>query len=297
MRDGAQDAPLVTGPEVILWADTFTNHFEPEIARAAVEVLEDAGCRVIVPEASLCCGRPLYEYGFLHLAKRQLRQIMDTLRDQIRGGVPIVALEPSCTAVFRDELRNLFPHDNDAARLSKQVFTLYEYLQLVNYEPPRLRRRVLVHEHCHQKAILNPTRESELLERMGVELEVLDSGCCGMAGSFGYEKGERYDVSVGAAERVLLPAVRKASHDTLIMTNGFSCRGQIEQGSDRKALHLAQIIQLALRNGGRTGQPATRDRQRKTASARIGLRRAMAIGAGLMAGGLLAARWKERITR
>jgi FAD/FMN-containing dehydrogenase/Fe-S oxidoreductase len=286
---------LATGDPVILWADTFTNHFEPEVAKAAVEVLEDAGCRVIVPEAALCCGRPLYEFGFLQLAKRQLRRIIETLREPIRAGIPIVALEPSCTAVFRDELRNLFPHDNDADRLRQQVFTLYEYLHRVNYEPPRMRRKVLVHGHCHQKALLDPIRENELLQRMGLDVEVLDSGCCGMAGAFGYEKGERYEVSVGAGERVLLPAVRSADRDTLIMTDGFSCRGQIRQCTDREPLHLAQVIRVALHGRRARGTGPAPDAAATGGSRRSGLRRLAVAGAGLAAGGLLFARLRERI--
>jgi FAD/FMN-containing dehydrogenase/Fe-S oxidoreductase len=285
-----------TGTEVILWLDTFTNFFEPEVARAAVEVLEDAGCRVIVPEASLCCGRPLYEYGFLDLAKRQLRQIMDALRDEIRAGTPIVALEPSCTAVFRSELRNLFPHDNDADRRRQQVFTLYEFLHRISYEPPRLRRKVLVHGHCHQKAILDPVKENELLARMGLDVEVLDSGCCGMARSFGYEKGERYEVSIGAGERVLLPAVRAADRDTLIMTDGFSCRGQIKQCTDREPLHLAQVIRAALGDDRSAGITIAHRNGKRPRAGPAWLRRLALAGVGLIAGGVLGGQLMERIT-
>jgi Fe-S oxidoreductase len=261
-----------------------------------VEVLEDAGCQVIVPEASLCCGRPLYEFGFLDLAKRQLRQIIDALRQEIRDGVPIVALEPSCATVFRDELRNLFPHDNDADRLSRQVLTLYEYLHRIGYEPPRLRRRILVHGHCHQKALLDPEKENELLQRMGLDVEVLDSGCCGMAGSFGYEKGDRYEVSVAAGERVLLPAVRAAQGDTLIMTDGYSCRSQIQQCTDRTALHLAQVIQMALRATRASARAAEREEAGQRASpGRPWLRRLAVAGAAFAFGGIATAHFKERI--
>jgi Fe-S oxidoreductase len=234
------------GAEVILWPDTFNNHFHPETAIAAVEVLEDAGCTVRIPEATLCCGRPLYEYGMLDLARRQLRQILDALRPQIRAGVPVVGLEPSCVSVFRDELPNLFPHDHDARRLREQTFTLAEFLERSGYEPPRLRRRVLLHGHCHHKAVLDLTPEERILDRMGVERETLDSGCCGMAGAFGYE-AEKYGVSVGAGERVLLPAVRAASPDTVVVADGFSCRGQVNDLTERKAVHLSEVIRSALR--------------------------------------------------
>ncbi|MCA1837513.1 MAG: FAD-binding oxidoreductase, partial [Actinobacteria bacterium] len=237
-------------PPVVLWPDTFNNHFHPETAQAAVEVLEDAGYRVEVPEQPLCCGRPLYDFGMLNLAKRQLRQILDALHPYIVEGVPIVGLEPSCVAVFRDELINLFPNDEDARRLRGQVYILSEFLEKEDYGPPKLERKAVVHGHCHHKAIMGMRDEEKVLERLGLDFEMLDSGCCGMAGSWGYEKGDHYEVSMKAGERVLLPAVRGAGKDTLIVTDGFSCRSQIKEATDRRALHLAQVIQMALRNGG-----------------------------------------------
>jgi Fe-S oxidoreductase len=237
---------------VILWPDTFTNHFEPEVGQAAVEVLENAGYRVELPRgSSLCCGRPLYDYGMLALAKRQLRQILHKMRSQIEEGVPVIGLEPSCVAVFRDELLNLFPHDEDAKRLAKQTFTFSEFLvqKAEGYEPRKLEGKALVHGHCHQKALFGMENDTQLLDRLGLDYEVLDSGCCGLAGSFGYEAGDNYDVSVKAGERVLLPAVRAADKDTLVITDGFSCRSQILSTTDRRGLHLAQVLQMALRDG------------------------------------------------
>jgi Fe-S oxidoreductase len=142
--------------EVVLWPDTFNNHFNPEIAIAAVAVLEAAGWRVTVPERSLCCGRPLYDYGMLKLAKRMLRQILNILRPHITAGVPVVFLEPSCAAVIRDEMLQLFPDDLDAQRLARQSFLLSEFLQkkAAAIEPPQLRRRALVQGHCHHRAIM-----------------------------------------------------------------------------------------------------------------------------------------------
>jgi Fe-S oxidoreductase len=186
----------------------------------------------------------------LNLAKRQLRQILDALRPHIREGVPIVGLEPSCVAVFRDELTNLFPNDEDARRLNGQVYILSEFLENENYQPPKLERKAVVHGHCHHKAIMGMGDEQKVLEKLGLDFKMLDSGCCGVAGSWGYEKGEHYDVSMKAGERVLLPAVRGADKDALIVTDGFSCRSQIAEATDRRALHLAQVIQMALRNGG-----------------------------------------------
>jgi FAD/FMN-containing dehydrogenase/Fe-S oxidoreductase len=241
-------------PRVLLWTDTFNNYFHPETAIAAVEVLETAGYQVEVLEQSLCCGRPLYDWGMLTLARHLLRQILNALRFHIRIGVPIVGLEPSCISVFRDELINLFPHDEDAKRLSRQSFIFSEFLERVNYQPPPLHRTAIVHGHCHHKSVLGMDAEAALLCKLGLDFEILDSGCCGMAGAFGFERGEKYMVSIKCGERVLLPAVRNAAKDTLIITDGFSCREQIAQTTDRHALHLAQVIQMAMHHGS-SGPP------------------------------------------
>src|SRR5712692_5629442 len=234
-------------PRVILWPDTFNNYLHPEPLQAAVEVLEAAGYQVIVPEQSLCCGRPLYDHGMLETAERLLRHILKTLEPEIIAGTPIVGLEPSCVAVFRAELTNLFPHDEHAKRLKKQVFVLSEFLERKagNYQLPQLQRKAVVHMHCHHKAIMRTAPEEAVLKKLGLDYTVLDSGCCGMAGAFGFEK-DYYDVSIACGERVLLPAVRNADKDTLIIADGFSCREQIAQTTDRRALHLAQVIQFAM---------------------------------------------------
>ncbi|MGH9342759.1 MAG: FAD-binding and (Fe-S)-binding domain-containing protein, partial [Terriglobia bacterium] len=222
-------APRNSGlPPVVLWADTFNNYFSPAVSIAAVETLEAAGFRVIVPKQALCCGRPLYDYGMLGLARRKLRQTLKALAPYIEENVPVVGLEPSCVAVFRDELLNLFPGHPDAQKLAGQSSLLGEFLARHNYTPPPLKRKALLHGHCHQKAIAGMESDLSILERMGVEVEPLDSGCCGMAGGFGYEK-DHYEVSVKVGELVLLPAVRKAPKDTLIITDGFSCREQVLQ--------------------------------------------------------------------
>jgi FAD/FMN-containing dehydrogenase/Fe-S oxidoreductase len=238
----------VDKPQVILWADTFNNHFHPEVACAAVEVLEQAGMQVRLPEASLCCGRPLYDFGMLGTAKKLLQQILVELKPWIEAGVPVVGLEPSCVAVFRDELVNLFPDNENALRLSKQTFLLSEFLnrKIENYQPPRLAQKAIVHGHCHHKAVMKMSDEEALLKKMGLDCRFLDSGCCGMAGSFGFER-DHYEVSQAIGELVLLPAVREAKPEELIIANGFSCREQIRQGTDRRALHLAEVIQLAQR--------------------------------------------------
>jgi len=237
-------------PRVILWADTFNNHFFPVTAQAAVDVLEAAGHQVIVPQASLCCGRPLYDFGMLTLAKSLLRQILDTLRPEIAAGTPVVGLEPSCTAVFRDELTNLFPHDEDAKRLAQQTYTLAEFLEkhAPQYQVPALHRRSVVHGHCHQKAIMKMEAARAVYGDMGLQWDLLDSGCCGMAGSFGFT-AEHYDVSRRVGELVLIPAVQHAAPDTILIADGFSCREQIAQTTSRRALHTAEVLSMALRDG------------------------------------------------
>jgi Fe-S oxidoreductase len=269
------------GRRVVLWPDTFTNYFEPEIAKAAVEVLEAAGCSVELPRGALCCGRPLYDFGMLKLARRQLEQILERLRPEIRAGVEVVGLEPSCVDVFRDELLNMLPHDEDAKRLSKQTFSFVEFLtERLDWQPPTLRAKAVVQGHCHHRAAeKDMAHDRELLDRLGVDYEILDTGCCGMAGSFGYHAGEHYDVSVAVARHSLLPKLEETPGSTLVVADGFSCRGQIEQLGGRPALHVAQVAQRALREAGRTGpeadEPAAR-RPRALAAAGIAASRALA---------------------
>jgi FAD/FMN-containing dehydrogenase/Fe-S oxidoreductase len=246
------------GPPVVLFADTFNNHFHPDVAIAATEVLEDAGFLVQVPTADVCCGRPLYDYGFLDMAKRWWIDMLGKLRPYYGAGIPMVVLEPSCWAAFKDELTNMLPNSEDAKRLQAVTFTLSDFLRnkAPHYKVPQLHRKAIVHGHCHQKALdaLNDKEfgklfaEKEILEKMGIEQKHPDAGCCGMAGAFGYEKeNDHYEVGVACGERVLLPQVRAASDETLVIADGFSCQEQIEQQTDRAALHMAQVLQLAMR--------------------------------------------------
>ena len=232
---------------VLLFPDTFNNFLHPETMQAATEVIEDAGFRVVVPEPELCCGRPLYDYGMLDTAKRFWRRNLDALAPYIREGVPVVGIEPSCVAAFRDELPGLMGADEDAKRLSLQALTLAELLQLhaKDWQPPSLERRALVHGHCHQEAVMGMDAEKDLYERLGLDFEVLDSGCCGLAGSFGFEK-DHDQISREIADQRLLPMLGEAPEDTLVIADGFSCKTQIEQLTDRKPLHTAQVIASAL---------------------------------------------------
>jgi Fe-S oxidoreductase len=187
----------------------------------------------------------------LGLARRRLRHALDVLAVEIQAGTPIVALEPSCGAVFRHELTQMLPHDENAKRLARQTLSFGELLahHARDWEMPALRRSALVHFHCHQRATSDTDCDKQVFDRLGLNYEIVQTGCCGLAGSFGYEAGERYEVSVAAGERTLLPAVRAASPHTLLVSDGFSCRSQIEHGSDRSSLHLAQAVQMAMREG------------------------------------------------
>ncbi|HJT97045.1 MAG TPA: FAD-linked oxidase C-terminal domain-containing protein, partial [Rhodanobacteraceae bacterium] len=241
--------PNAGRPRVILWPDTFTNHFLPARGHAAVAVLAAAGFDVELPSRPLCCGRPLYDFGWLDRARRRWIEILDAMREPIGAGVPIVGLEPSCVSAFRDELGNLLPHSENAMRLARQVFTLAEFLETTGWKPPRLARKAIVHGHCHHKAIMSMRADTALLDALGLEWMLLDDGCCGLAGSFGFERG-KYEVSMAIGELALLPRVREAGAETLILADGFSCREQILHGAGQTALHLAEVIALALEEGG-----------------------------------------------
>ncbi|MBI2214100.1 MAG: FAD-binding protein [Acidobacteria bacterium] len=246
---------------VIFWPDTFNNHFTPHVAHAAVEVLERAGFEVALPPSGLCCGRPLYDWGFLGMARRQLEKIVEALREEIRAGTPIVGIEPSCVAVFRDELPNLLP-GADAEKLSRQVFTLAELLEREKVELPKAVEKLLFHGHCHQKAVMKTDAEMRIFARMGAEVDAPDSGCCGMAGAFGFE-ARNYDVSVAVGERVLLPAVRDAADDTVVVTDGFSCREQVMQLTGRRPKHFAEVVCEAMRgDAGRKNEVRARGSNR-----------------------------------
>jgi FAD/FMN-containing dehydrogenase/Fe-S oxidoreductase len=257
----ASPARLEGGRRVLLWPDTFTNFFQPEIARAAVEVLEASGFQVEIPQEDLCCGRPLYDYGMLDTAQHLLRGLLKALREPLRRGVPIVVLEPSCAAVFRDELPNLFPGDEDALRLSRQTHLLGAFLEreAPGDLPWSRSGAALVQAHCHQQALFGTADDQRLLGRLGLDARLLDSSCCGMAGAFGFERGEHHAVSVKCAERVLAPEVRSAAAGTLILADGFSCREQIRHLTGQRALHLAEVLAGAMREpaGSEQAPPST----------------------------------------
>jgi FAD/FMN-containing dehydrogenase/Fe-S oxidoreductase len=274
---------------VILWPDTWNNYFHPETAQAAVEVLEDAGYDVILPHRQICCGRPLYDYGFLDRAKRQLCAIVDELRPLIREGVPLVALEPSCLSVFKDELQNMLGTDLDAMRLAEQTYTFETFIsrKAQHYHPPRFDRSAILHEHCHKKSVLDPLAEALAFEDMGMSFARLESGCCGMAGAFGFESAH-YEMSIACGERVLLPKVREAKPQTIVVADGFSCREQIAQTTDRQALHPAEVMRTAIADRGFARDEAYPER-RFAQDAGQRRRRIVARGYAVLAGGVFCA--------
>ncbi|MGW6906027.1 FAD-binding and (Fe-S)-binding domain-containing protein [Streptomyces sp. NPDC054940] len=234
------------GP-VVLWVDSFNNHFTPEVLRAGVAVLEDAGFRVQVPDGTQCCGLTWITTGQLGIARRIARRTVNTLVSAVDSGTPVVGLEPSCTAALRTDLPELLDGDDRARALAGATVTLAELLvrHAPDWQPPHLDAHSISQTHCHQHATSGFGADSELLRRMGVDNTALASGCCGLAGNFGFERGH-YDVSVAAGEQVLLPAVRSAAHGTHVLADGFSCRTQIAQQTDRTGTHLAQLIARAL---------------------------------------------------
>ncbi|MDP9049430.1 MAG: FAD-binding oxidoreductase [Acidobacteriota bacterium] len=239
-----QKMPVANAESVLLWPDTWNNYFHPQALTSAAKVLTAAGTNVQIPQRHVCCGRPLYDFGFLDEARRYLVRILDEFEPQIAAGIPVVMLEPSCASVFRDELINFFPNDERAIRLSKQTIMLSEMLarKSANWQPPAMPgRRIVVHGHCHQKSLMTMKDEMKLLRATGADVTLLDSGCCGMAGPFGFE-ADKFEVSQTLAERVLLPAVRAAGPEDILVSNGFSCREQISQNTDRRAVHMAEVL-------------------------------------------------------
>jgi FAD/FMN-containing dehydrogenase/Fe-S oxidoreductase len=238
---------------VILWVDTFCDNFQPEVAEAAVAVLRDAGFEPLLPSQRLCCGRPLYDFGYLELAKSRLQKIIEIVSPMLdqAGDRPlsIVGLEPGCLSVFKDELLKMFPDDARARRISQSVYLLGDFLLTHDYRPPHLDIEVLVHTHCHQKSLFGSQGDAAILERTGARATWLDSGCCGMAGSFGFNP-DHVALSRTVGELILLPEVRKQHGTTVILTNGFSCREQIKHATGRTAMHLAQFLALGLKPRG-----------------------------------------------
>jgi FAD/FMN-containing dehydrogenase/Fe-S oxidoreductase len=241
----------VDGPgerRVLLWPDTFTDNFDPGIAAAAVAVLERLGYAVEIPGRTVCCGLTWTSTGQVDAARRVLRGSLRTVQPWLDAGVPVVALEPSCAAALRSDLAEVLPGNPLAEQLSASVRTFAEVLADHTGELSTLAsgdRRAIVQQHCHQHAELGFSADTAVLAALGVQADVLDSGCCGLAGNFGFERGH-YEVSMACAERVLLPAVRAADADTAVLADGFSCRTQLRHATSREPMHLAQLAAAAL---------------------------------------------------
>ena len=246
--------------EVVLLVDTFNSCFESENASAAVDVLRAAGYRVHCPRPldggrSLCCGRTFLSNGMVDEAKVEVLRTMTTLKPYVERGVPIVGIEPSCLLTLRDEYLVLFPGE-ESKRLAQNSFMLEEFLANeldrgnLDLDLQALTtKKALLHGHCHQKAFAALSPVERVLKLIpDLEIKTIDSSCCGMAGSFGYEK-EHYDASMEMGSLSLFPAINEAELDTLVVADGVSCRGQIEHGTGRQAMHVARVLQMALKTG------------------------------------------------
>jgi FAD/FMN-containing dehydrogenase/Fe-S oxidoreductase len=241
-----RNRPRRNGQRVMLWPDTFNNFFRPATAIAATRALETLGFDVTIPNRFLCCGRPLYDWGMVDRARSLWDQTLVALKPEIENGTPIVGLEPACVSAFRDELTALFPGHEAAQRLASQTSLISEFLAHERADGlVPTGGSALVHVHCHHHAIIKTDAERKLLDRLGLDYEILASGCCGMAGAFGFETS-KYDLSMRIAEQVLLPRVRAAEPGTLILANGFSCREQIEQATNRQTVHIAELVARSL---------------------------------------------------
>ena len=240
-------------PQVVLWPDTWNNYYHPQTLAAAETVLTDAGFEVIVPRGHICCGRPLYDFGHLDAARRYLADVLDRMTPHIEAGRPFIFLEPSCASVFKDELPELFPNDTRAKRMREMVWLLADWLaaKAPDFATGRLNgAHVLIHGHCHHKAVFGgPKKEIELLRQAGAAVDLIEAGCCGMAGPFGFE-ADKFELSKTIAGQGLLPAVEAAGPMTIVVADGFSCREQIMQLGHRKAMHFAEVLAHSCGCGG-----------------------------------------------
>ncbi len=271
--------------KVVLWPDTFNNYFDPQAASAAKAVLERAGFRVHVPREHVCCGRPLYDFGFLEEAKRYMLRNVERIGAAIDVGLPVIVLEPSCASVFRDDAPDLLPGNARVQRLAKQTFLLSEFLEQFapDWTPPQWPVEAVVQGHCHHKALMKMRGEEAMLRRMGAKVAVLDSGCCGMAGPFGFE-ADKIEVSQALANRVLVPAVQTAPAHAAILADGFSCREAVKQNSHREGIHLAELLELAHRADRDSASPEVLARAPLYAARRQVRTRIVLTGLALAAG-------------
>jgi FAD/FMN-containing dehydrogenase/Fe-S oxidoreductase len=244
-QNAARPEGQLAPPQVVLWPDTWNNYYHPQTLAAAEKVLTQAGFRVQIPKSHICCGRALYDFGLLGAARAYLAKVFDRMAAEIDAGLPFIFLEPSCASVFRDEALELYPNNPRAQRMSRQVWLLADWLaaKAPEWVTGRLQgKQVILHGHCHHKAIFGgPTNEIALLKKAGAAVELINSSCCGMAGPFGFE-ADKIEVSKAIANLGLLPAVNSAAPATIIVADGFSCREQINQLSEREGIHFAEVL-------------------------------------------------------
>ncbi|HET7682188.1 MAG TPA: (Fe-S)-binding protein, partial [Marmoricola sp.] len=282
---------------VLLWPDTFTNHFHPEIGIAAIQVMERAGWEVTMPSEPLCCGLTWISTGQLGTARKMVREAVAAVAPHVRDGGLVVGLEPSCTTVFRADAPELFPDDRDVLRLRDATVTFAELLMehTPGWEPPHVddaargadQPRAVAQVHCHQHAVLGWEADQKLLDAVGIEAEQLASGCCGLAGNFGFTEGHG-EVSEACAEQVLLPRLREEPAETIVLADGFSCRTQIHDldSGGHEGRHLAEVIDAAESGGhvdgrtplARTSEPGLLPRLGALAAAATPLAAAAALG-------------------
>ncbi|QAV69829.1 FAD-binding oxidoreductase [Salinibacterium sp. UTAS2018] len=252
-RDNRSDADrnATPRPQVLLWADSFTDNFSPDIARATIRVLDAAGYEILLPERDVCCGLTWITTGQLAGARQKLTDLVSEFSGYVDRGIPVIGIEPSCTAVLRSDLTELLPDDLAAAAVARSTFTLSELLTApaplgpANWQPPALSNQTfVVQPHCHQHAVMGFDADRALLAATGATVTEI-SGCCGLAGNFGMEKGH-YDVSVAVAENGILPALREATSDSTLIADGFSCRTQASQLANTEGKHLAEVLAAAL---------------------------------------------------
>ncbi|HXR39523.1 MAG TPA: FAD-binding and (Fe-S)-binding domain-containing protein [Terracidiphilus sp.] len=255
-RDETSNVPRgarAEGQIVVLWADTWNNYYHPQTLAAAERVLMQAGFRVQTTNGHICCGRALYDFGLLDTAKGYMAKVLDAIAPQIEAGLPFIFLEPSCASIFKDEALELFPNDERAQKMSRQVWLLADWLaaKAPAWVDGRLEgAQVLLHGHCHHKAVFGgPKNEIALLRKAGAQVEMINATCCGMAGPFGFE-ADKIEVSKAIANLGLLPAVNAAGPMTLIVADGFSCREQISQLSEREGMHFAEVLDRSCGCGG-----------------------------------------------
>jgi FAD/FMN-containing dehydrogenase/Fe-S oxidoreductase len=252
-KSAAPHVPQSAPPQVVLWPDTWNNYYHPQTLAAAETVLTDAGFEVIVPRGHICCGRPLYDFGHLDAARRYLADVLERMAPHIEAGRPFIFLEPSCASVFKDELPELFPNDARATRMRELVWLLADWLaaEAPDFATGRLNgAHILIHGHCHHKAVFGgPKKEIALLCQAGAVVDLIEAGCCGMAGPFGFE-ADKFEVSKTIASQGLLPAVEAAGPMTIVVADGFSCREQIMQLGHRRAMHFAEVMAQTCGCGG-----------------------------------------------